>query len=78
MIQARPSCWILTRGNYSSPIVATDTRYQAGYIQDSWTFGRFTFKPGLRFEQQSLIGIRRITFLTHNWAPRIGRHRRSV
>ena len=46
-----------TRGNYSSPAIATDTRYQAGYIQDSWTLGRITFKPGLRFEQQKLIGI---------------------
>jgi hypothetical protein len=61
-----------TRGNYSSPIVATDTRYNSGYIQDSWTFGRFTLKPGLRFEQQSLIGVNNHYDLTHNWAPRIG------
>jgi len=60
------------RGNYSSPIVATDTRYQAGYIQDAWTFGRFTFKPGLRFEQQSLVGVSTHYTLTHNWAPRLG------
>jgi hypothetical protein len=60
------------RGNYSSPIVATDTRYQAGYFQDAWTFGRFTFKPGVRFEQQSLIGIDSHYTLTHNWAPRLG------
>ncbi len=61
-----------TRGNYSSPVIATDTRYQGGYIQDSWTFGRFTFKPGVRFEQQSLIGISSHYDLTHNWAPRLG------
>jgi len=61
-----------TRGNYSSPIVATDTRYQSGFIQDSWTFGRFTFKPGLRLEQQSLIGVNSHYDLTHNWAPRLG------
>lgn len=60
------------RGNYSSPIVATDTRYQAGYFQDAWTFGRFTFKPGVRFEQQSLIGVSSHYTLTHNWAPRLG------
>jgi len=60
------------RGNYSSPIVATDTRYNAGFIEDSWTFGRFTFKPGLRFEEQSLIGITTHYDLTHNWAPRLG------
>ena len=62
----------LDRGNYSSPIVATDTRYLAGFIQDAWTFGRFTVKPGLRFEQQSLIGVDTHYDLTHNWAPRIG------
>jgi len=61
-----------TRGNYSSPIIGTDTRYHAGYIQDSWTFGRITLKPGLRFEQQNLVGIDSHYALTHNWAPRLG------
>jgi hypothetical protein len=61
-----------TRGNYSSPVVATDTRYQGGYFQDAWTFGRFTFKPGVRLEQQSLIGVNSHYDLTHNWAPRLG------
>jgi hypothetical protein len=61
-----------TRGNYSPPTVATDTRYNSGYFQDSWTFGRFTIKPGIRFEQQSLIGVNDHYDLTHNWAPRIG------
>ena len=61
-----------TRGNYSSPVVATDTRYNAGYIQDSWTFGRFTFQPGLRFEQQKLIGLQENYSFAHNWAPRLG------
>jgi hypothetical protein len=61
-----------TRGNYSNPAVATDTRYQSGYIQDSWTFGRITFKPGLRFEQQSLLGNTQGYVLGHNWAPRLG------
>jgi hypothetical protein len=61
-----------TRGLYSSPVVSTDTRYQSGYVQDAWTFGRFTFKPGLRFEQQSLIGVSSHYVFTHNWAPRLG------
>lgn len=60
------------RGNYSSPIVGTDTRYQAGYVQDSWTFGRITLQPGVRFEQQSLIGVDTHYVLPHNWAPRVG------
>ena len=62
----------MTRGYYSSPVIATDTRYHAGFIQDSWTFGRITFKPGLRFEQQSLIGNTEGHTFAHNWAPRLG------
>jgi hypothetical protein len=61
-----------TRGNYSPPTVATDTRYNSGYFQDSWTFGRLTIKPGIRFEQQQLIGLDNHYTFAHNWAPRIG------
>ncbi|HEY7303770.1 MAG TPA: TonB-dependent receptor [Bryobacteraceae bacterium] len=62
-----------SRGNYSPPAVATDTRYNAGYIQDTWTLGgRLTLKPGLRFEQQQLIGRTQSYTLAHNWAPRMG------
>ena len=61
------------RGNvYSSPVVATDTRYHAGFIEDSWTFGRITFKPGIRFEQQALLGNTQSYSFAHNWAPRLG------
>jgi hypothetical protein len=60
------------RGLYSPPYTSTDGRYQGGYFQDSWTFGRFTIKPGVRFEQQSLIGNLTHYDLTHNWAPRVG------
>ena len=49
---ASPIVLKFTRGNYSPPNVATDTRYNSGYFQDSWTFGRVTIKPGIRFEQQ--------------------------
>jgi Carboxypeptidase regulatory-like domain/TonB-dependent Receptor Plug Domain len=69
---ASPIVLVFTRGNYSPPNVATDTRYNSGYIQDSWTFGRITIKPGIRFEEQSLIGVNNHYDLTHNWAPRIG------
>ncbi len=69
---ASPIVLVFTRGNYSPPTVATDTRYNSGYFQDSWTFGRFTIKPGVRFEQQNLIGVNNHYDLTHNWAPRIG------
>ncbi len=60
------------RSIYSSPTVATDTRYHAGYIQDTWTFGRLSIKPGLRFEQQSMLGNQQSYVFAHNWAPRIG------
>jgi hypothetical protein len=60
------------RGNYSNPGVVATTRYQSGYFQDSWTFGRFTFKPGVRFEQQSMIGNQQAYVFGHNWAPRLG------
>jgi len=69
---ASPIVLVDERGNYSPPNVVTDTRYQSGYFQDSWTFGRVTIKPGIRFEQQSLIGLNNHYDLTHNWAPRIG------
>lgn len=61
-----------TRGLYSPPYTSTDGRYQGGYFQDSWTFGRITLKPGVRLEQQSLIGNQTHYILTHNWAPRVG------
>ena len=67
-----PIVLTLNRGNYSGPAINTDTRYQSGYIQDAWTFGRITFKPGLRFEQQQLIGLQEQYVLAHNWAPRLG------
>jgi Carboxypeptidase regulatory-like domain/TonB-dependent Receptor Plug Domain len=63
----------LQRGNYSSPNIATDTRYHSGYIEDTWSIGRrITFKPGLRIEQQELIGNDSKYTFAHNWAPRIG------
>ena len=67
-----PIVLVFTRGNYSNPAVATDTRYQSGFIQDTWTFGRLSIKPGLRFEQQSMLGNQQSYVFGHNWAPRIG------
>ncbi len=69
---ASPIVLNFTRGNYSSPVVGTDTRYNSGYFQDSWSFGRLTIKPGIRFEQQQLIGVNNAYTFAHNWAPRIG------
>jgi outer membrane receptor protein involved in Fe transport len=63
----------MTRGNYSNPNLKTDTRYHAGYLQDTWSIGsRLTLKGGLRFEQQELNGTGSRYVFAHNWAPRIG------
>lgn len=63
----------VTRGDYSSPSVTTLSRYNAGFIQDSWTVGKkLTIKPGLRFEQQAMSGNSLRYVFAHNWAPRIG------
>ncbi|HWE53480.1 MAG TPA: hypothetical protein VG273_27055, partial [Bryobacteraceae bacterium] len=49
------------------------TRYNAGFIEDSWTIGKkLTFKPGLRFEQQEMSGEAIRYVFAHNWAPRFG------
>jgi hypothetical protein len=68
-----PIVMSLYRGNYSSPNISTDTRYNAGFIQDSWTIGRrLTIKPGVRFEQQEMSGGALKYVFAHNWAPRVG------
>jgi hypothetical protein len=69
---ASPIALVITRGNYSNPAVVAETKYQSGYIQDTWSFGRLTLKPGLRFEQQSMIGNQQTYVFGHNWAPRMG------
>jgi len=63
----------IIRGNYSNPNITTDTRYHAGFVQDTWSIGsHLTIKPGLRFEQQELNGTGNRYVFAHNWAPRIG------
>ena len=70
---ASPIVYSLLRGNYSNPSIATDVKYNAGFIEDSWTVGkRLTFKPGLRFEQQAMSGEAIRYVFAHNWAPRMG------
>jgi hypothetical protein len=65
----------VTRGNYSNPNIDVGSRYDSGFIQDTWNIGRhLTIKPGLRFEQQSMHGATGgLSYVfAHNWAPRIG------
>ena len=70
----------VTRANF---IASRQTRqqYTSFFVQDSFTLGnRLTIKPGLRYEQQKLIGqlagesgVQDNDFsLDGNWAPRIG------
>ena len=51
-----------------------DTRqhYVNAFVQDSWTIGRLTLNPGVRYERQRLTGTLSTLTLSNNWAPRIG------
>jgi hypothetical protein len=62
----------VTRANTSN-VRQTAQNYWAFFVQDTWTIGdRVTFKPGLRYEQQQLIGNLEDFTWAGNWAPRIG------
>ena len=61
-----------TRGNYVLGR-STTQHYTNFFVQDSWQIGsRFTFRPGVRYEQQKLIGTVKDFVWNGNWAPRIG------
>jgi hypothetical protein len=63
----------VTRANLNS---GRDTRqhYTSFFVQDTFRIGsRLTINPGLRYEQQTLVGTLVDDFtLKNNWAPRIG------
>jgi hypothetical protein len=63
----------VTRANFNS---GRNTRqhYTSFFVQDTFTVGsRLTIKPGIRYEQQTLVGTIVDDFtLKNNWAPRIG------
>jgi hypothetical protein len=63
----------VTRANYNSERT-TRQHYLSLFVQDEWRAGRrLTIHPGLRYEQETLVGtiINNFT-LKNNWAPRIG------
>jgi hypothetical protein len=61
----------VTRSNLQN-VRSTRQDYLSFFAQDTWRFGRFTFRPGVRYEQQKLIGnLANYTF-DGNWAPRLG------
>jgi outer membrane receptor protein involved in Fe transport len=71
------------RANFVSQQVTTQN-YWSFFVQDNWRVGeRLTINPGIRYEQQTLVGATRelITLqgntledfaLNGNWAPRVG------
>ena len=50
----------------------TTQHYLSFFVQDTWSIGRLTIKPGLRYEQQELVGNLAKFKWDNNWAPRIG------
>ncbi|HUR55940.1 MAG TPA: TonB-dependent receptor, partial [Gemmataceae bacterium] len=61
----------VTRSNLQN-VRNTRQDYVSFFAQDTWRFHRFTFRPGVRYEQQKLVGnLANYTF-DGNWAPRLG------
>jgi hypothetical protein len=61
----------VTRANFNDART-TDQKYLGVFLQDSWTLGRLTFNPGIRYEQETLAGTLVDNFtLKNNWAPRV-------
>jgi hypothetical protein len=50
----------------------TRQNYFSFFVQDTFRWGNFTFKPGVRYEQQELIGNLDNFTWDNNWAPRLG------
>lgn len=64
--------WRATRGNFVLGRQTTQ-KYLNFFAQDTWQVSdRFTFRPGLRYEQQKIVGTLKDFTWDNNWAPRIG------
>ena len=64
--------WRATRANYVLGRTTTQ-KYFNWFAQDTWQIGdRFTFRPGLRYEQQKIVGTLTDFTWKNNYAPRIG------
>ncbi|HWP98916.1 MAG TPA: TonB-dependent receptor [Vicinamibacterales bacterium] len=62
----------VTRANISN-VRETEQDYVSFFVQDTWRLGnRLTIKPGLRFDDQRLIGNLDDHRWGNNWAPRLG------
>jgi hypothetical protein len=66
------SIWRATRGNYVLGR-STTQQYTNFFVQDTWNIGdRLTIRPGIRYEQQKLVGTLTDFKWDNNWAPRLG------
>ncbi|HEY3162464.1 MAG TPA: TonB-dependent receptor [Vicinamibacterales bacterium] len=66
------SIWRATRANYVLGR-STEQTYLNFFAQDNWQIGdRLTFRPGVRYEQQEIVGTLKKFKWDKNWAPRIG------
>ncbi len=63
----------VTRGNFNAAR-STQQKYVDVFVQDTWKVGnRLTINPGIRYEQEKLVGgIIKDFSLKNNWAPRLG------
>jgi hypothetical protein len=62
----------VTRANITN-VRHTTQNYNNVFVQDSWRIGnRITVTPGVRYEQQTLVGTLTSFTLDGNWAPRLG------
>jgi hypothetical protein len=62
----------VTRANLN-PGRSTTQQYTSFFAQDTWRIGnRLTVRPGIRYEQQKLVGTLDDFTWDGNWAPRIG------
>ena len=51
----------------------TTQLYLSAFLQDTFRIGnRITVRPGVRWDQQKLVGVGREYTFTGNWAPRVG------
>jgi hypothetical protein len=64
--------WRVTRANITN-VRNTTQRYLSFFAQDTWEISKkLTIRPGVRYEQQKLVGVLDEIKLDGNWAPRIG------
>jgi outer membrane receptor protein involved in Fe transport len=62
----------VSRANLTN-IRETGQQYLAFFVQDVWRVGdRLTVRPGIRYEQQKLVGNLTDVTWDGNWAPRLG------